>query len=232
MIRGLKGLSLLIPTFRDEKTIARVIEEAVSVARSVTGVFEIIVVNDGSADRTGLILARLKKKLPDLTIITHFTNLGYGATIKELYGKARFAWLFTIPGDYQVGAKELFKLLPLTRNADMIIGWRTHRYDSESRLWQSKIYNRLLQWFFRLDLHDVNSVRLMRTAILKDILLQTESAFVDAELAIKARRAGYRIVEVPIAHKKREGSTGGGGTLRTILPVIRDAISYLIRQHR
>lgn len=219
------SVSFLLPAYNDAATIQTAVEEADKIGKKYTRAYEIIVINDGSSDGTKSILAYLKKKIPKLFVKIHPTNKGYGATIKELYYQAKMDWCFSIPGDYQVGAKELIKLMPFTHNADMIIGWRRHRRDPESRLRQSKIYNRLLQWFFRLDLHDVNSVRLMRTAILKDIRLRSASAFVDAELTISCRRRGYRIIEIPIGHR-RQKTIGLGGSWRTIIPTIIDMIRF------
>lgn len=219
------SVSFLLPSYNDAATIRTAVEEANEIGKKYTSAYEIIVINDGSSDQTKAILASLKKEFPTLIVSTHTTNKGYGATIKELYYKAKMDWCFSIPGDYQVGAKEFIKLMPFTHNADMIIGWRRHRRDPQSRLRQSKIYNMLLQWFFRLDLHDVNSVRLMRTAILKDIRLRSASAFVDAELAIACRRRGYRIIEIPIGHR-RQNTIGSGGSWRTIIPTIIDMMRF------
>ena len=80
---------------------------------------------------------------------------------------------------------------------------------------------------YNLNLHDVNSVRLMKTEIVRKIELSSRSAFVDAELAIDAGRAGYRIMEIPIAHRARTVEGGaGGGSMKTILPTIKDMILY------
>lgn len=221
-----RSLSIIMPCYNDAGTIGQAIEEAHKVASKVTNDFEILVVNDKSKDETGLMLSKLEKKYPQLRVYTHPINLGYGATIRELYYIAKKDWLFSVPGDYQIGASELMKLIPAKDTADMIIGWRTKRQDPVERLRQSKIYNFLLRFFYRLDLHDVNSVRLMPTHILRNIRLEFTSAFVDAELAIRLKKQGFVIAEVPISHrmdlKKPNGKGGGGGKLKTILPTIRD----------
>lgn len=219
------SVSFLLPAYNDAATIQSAVEEAVRIGKKCTSVYEIIVINDGSSDQTNTILASLQKKFSALTVRTHTTNKGYGATIKELYYKARMDWCYSIPGDYQVGAKELLKLLPHTGKADMIIGRRVNRHDPRGRLWESRVYNGLLQLLFGLQLHDVNSVRLLKTSVLKKITITSSSAFVDAELAIRLQKIGGDILEIPIDHR-RQAYEGGGGSWRTIIPTIIDMIRY------
>ncbi|MCX6791715.1 MAG: hypothetical protein NT149_01610, partial [Candidatus Gottesmanbacteria bacterium] len=86
-----------------------------------------------------------------------------------------------------------------------------------------------LRLLFGLAIHDINSVRLMKTSVMKSVHLTTSSAFVDAELVIRAKRAGLRIMEIPIEHRSRAGLGASGGKLTTILPTIRDMIAYSLR---
>lgn len=220
----LSSVSFLIPAYNDESTVERAIKEAREVGRDVACEFEIRVINDRSPDATGKVLERLARTIPELVIRTHETNLGYGGTVKELYYSGTKDWLFTIPGDYQIGAKELHKLVPAAKDNDLVLGWRTDRHDPPARLRQSRIYNRLVRLLFGVRVHDVNSVRLMRREMMKRLTLTTTSAFVDAELIIRAMQGKFRITEVPIVHMSRHvgEESAGGGKLRTILPTIRD----------
>lgn len=216
----LKSISFLIPAYNDQATIRTVVNEAKTVGRSVAKDVEIIVIDDAS---------RKPIDVRAVTLARHATNQGYGATVKELYYAGKNEWLFTIPGDYQIGAKELLKLLAHARDADMILGWRVARHDPINRRIVSWVYNTLLRLFFGITIHDANSVRLMRRSVLKKIRLVSSSAFVDAELLLRARRAGFRIIEVPITHRaRRDGSRGGGNQWRTIAATIVDMIRFLV----
>jgi glycosyltransferase involved in cell wall biosynthesis len=228
----IRSLSFLIPAYNDELTISTVVAKAQEVGKRLNIPFEIIVINDHSPDNLAQVLATLKKTVSQLKVITHAQNKGYGATIKELYLAGTKEWLFTIPGDYQVGAEELTHLLPLVNKADMILGRRTNRSDMPNRRRQSTIYNMLLQKLFRIPVHDANSVRLMRRSIMQTVRLTSTSAFVDAELVLRASKAGFCIAEAPITHRHRAGGSGqgGGGRLKTILPTIKDMIVFGIKQ--
>ncbi len=227
----LSSLSICIPAYRDEHTIRHVVLEAKKIAQHYANKFEIRVINDASPDGLAEVLRDLSSRIPELRVITHQVNEGYGKTIKELYYGGRYDWLFTVPGDGQFEPKEFVKMLPYVASYDMIIGLRKHRHDNEKRKQQSAWYNALLRLFFALPTHDVNSIRLMKKSMLKTIRLTSDSAFVDAELAIDAIQHGYKIYEVPIRHEKRNTTGAGGGKLSVILPTIMDFLRYALIQH-
>jgi len=224
----LSSLSICIPAYRDEQSIRHVVLGAKKIAKKYAKKFEIRLINDASPDGLSAVLQELSSRIPELRVITHQVNQGYGKTIKELYYGGRYDWLFTLPGDGQFEPIELVKLLPHTKHCDMIIGLRKHRHDSEKRKQQSAWYNALLRLFFALPTHDVNSIRLMKKSMLKTIRLTSESAFVDAELAIDAIQHGYKICEVPIRHEKRKTIGESGGKLSVIVPTILDFFRYVL----
>ncbi len=220
------SLTFIIPAYNDGVTIESLVEKTAGFGKKLHIPFDMLVVNDASRDSTGRILHRLTGYYPNLRIITHTKNAGYGRTIKELYQKARHEWLFSLPGDYQIEPGELAHLWPHRKEADVIIGWRRDRQDTTARGNQSRVYNALLRLLFGLTLNDANSVRLMKTSVMKSVSLTSSSAFVDAQLAIMAKRAGLQVIEIPIAHHARTGSGASGGKLSTILLTIRDMIQF------
>jgi glycosyltransferase involved in cell wall biosynthesis len=226
----LSSISFCIPAYNDEDTITAVVTDAARVGREIATSFEIVVINDKSPDRLATVLSQLAKNVKELRVITHQVNKGYGETIRELYYAATKDWLFTVPGDNQIPVNEIRKLLPATEHADMIIGNRIWRHDPKARLRQSWIYNTLIKYMFHVSVKDVNSVRLMKTSIMSAIKLSKTSAFVDAELVIRAQRAQFRVVNAPIEHKARLGGEGGagGGKWSTIGPTIKDMLLFWI----
>ncbi len=225
----LSSLSILIPAYRDAKTIATVIKRAVLAGRRYANTFEIIVLNDASPDNLSSVLARVKKTIPMLRILTHKKNVGYGQTIKELYLLGIHEWLFTVPGDNQMDPMELSNLVPFANGADMIIGRRIHRQDNKNRKRQSALYNGLLRFLFGITIRDMNSIRLMKRKIMKNRVIHATSAFVDAQLTIGAIRDGFTVIEKSIVHKKRMTTGASGGKLKIILPVIIDMVRYFFQ---
>ena len=222
----LSSLSILIPAYKDEKTIVAVVRRAQLVGQTYAKKFEIVVLNDASPDDLSSVLSKLKRTIPELRVLTHSINQGYGGTLRDLYKAGKYEWLFTVPGDYQINPMEIKKCIPYTQHADMIIGWRVHRRDNQKRKQQSAVYNALLRFLFGISLHDINSVRLMKRSIIKERILTSTSAFVDSELTIGAIRDGFSVIEMPILHRNRETEGASGGKLKIILPVIIDMIRY------
>lgn len=224
----MESLTFIIPAYNDEATIRSVVQKTVGVGKKLRIPFDIVAIDDASVDATGHMLSKLARRTSNLRVIMHKKNAGYGKTIKELYQKAQSAWLFSLPGDYQIDPGELHTLWRHRQPADMIIGWRRTRRDSPARLRQSRVYNALLHVLFGTTVHDVNSVRLMKTSIMKSVTLGSSSAFVDAELVIRSMRAGFHVIEIPIAHRARAGAGASGGKLNTILPTIFDMVSFWV----
>lgn len=223
----LPSLSIIIPCYNVQSTVEYVVANAYRVGKKISRKLEIIVVDDASSDNTARILNTLKKTVKCLRVITHKKNCGYGKTIKELYTQAKNAWIFSLPGDDQFEASEIEKLVPFTQNSDMILGYRIHRHDPKNRLVQSSVYNRLLNLLFGLSLCDVNTIRLMKRSSFLKISLTSDSAFVDAELAICMKKNAMKTVEIPILHKERKDKSGSGGKFfKTILPTIIDMILH------
>jgi len=224
------SITFIVPTHNDGETIESLIRSIDRVGKKACHTHEIIVIDDASYDKTPSKLALLKKHISSLSVMTHTNNQGYGATIYELYHSGKLPWLFSLPGDFQIDPSEVTKLIPSIRRADMILGRRVNRKETLFRQIQSRTYNILLRVFFGLKTHDVNTVRLMKRDIINSVTLTSRSAFVDAELVIKAYKKGYRILEVPITHKLREtGGATGGSITRTIVPTIRDMVHFAVR---
>jgi glycosyltransferase involved in cell wall biosynthesis len=217
-------LSIVIPAYNDSGSIEGVVREASFVARKVSPRFEILVVNDGSRDSTGEILDKLSRETEGLRVIHHGSNRGFGFTIRELYQSARGELVFSLPGDGQIRAPQLERMLPVAPLADIVVGWREIRNDASRRKLQSYVYNFLIRFLYRVTIGDVNSVKLIHRRVLEGMTLETQSPFVDAELCISALRRGMIIRGVVVEHMPRQFGEGSGGKGRIILETIVDML--------
>lgn len=222
----LSSLSILIPAYKDEKTITTVIKHAIEAGKKAAVSFEIVAINDASPDATGVLLDGLKKTTSRLRVIHHTKNMGYSETMKELYLSGKKQWLFTAPGDYQIDPMEIMSLVPFVRDADMIIGWRRDRKDTMKRRVQSYIYNVCVRLLFGVKFHDMNSARLMKRTFLQGISIDASSAFVDAKMTLDGMKNGQHVIEAPITHRPRRTEGASGGKMSIIIPVIRQMIIY------
>jgi glycosyltransferase involved in cell wall biosynthesis len=217
-------LSIIIPAYNDDGSIEGVVREAAYVAEHLTPRYEVFVVDDGSRDATGEILDKLSKEIRGLRVVHHERNRGFGATIRELYLGAQGDLVFSVPGDGQIRASQLRRMLPAAALADLVVGWREIRNDPRRRKQQSYIYNLLIRMLYRVTIGDVNSAKLIHRRVLEGLPLETQSAFVDAELCIRTLRRGMTIRGVVIEHMPRQSGEGSGGKFRMIWDTVKDML--------
>lgn len=207
----LSSVSLIIPAYNDEETVGRLIEDSATLLGEVCEDYEIVVCNDGSRDNTLAVIEAKRRTNPRVRLLNHEINQGFGATIRELYLAGSKDYIFSLPGDYQYAPKELLAMADGLKTHDFVIGWRVNRNDPPRRKLQSMVYNCMLRVLYGHRHKDVNSIKLFRRAILDKIALRSKTPFVDAELCIRAERAGFKVVEIPIEHLPRltQGASGG-----------------------
>jgi glycosyltransferase involved in cell wall biosynthesis len=206
-----QSISVIIPAYNDQVTVEEVVSEAIEIVSGLATDYEIFIVNDDSRDGTGSLLDRLTQADKAIRVVHHETNRGYGATIAELYMGAKGDLVFSLPGDGQLRARELLKMLPAIQDHDVVIGRRRERQDPFTRKVYSFIYNSLIRILYGLTVRDINSIKLIKREVLEHIRFETTSAFTDAELCIRASRLGYSIGEVDIEHLARQFGEALGG---------------------
>ncbi|MBX9568927.1 MAG: glycosyltransferase family 2 protein [Candidatus Obscuribacterales bacterium] len=225
----IQSISVIIPAYNDETTIARLIQDTDCLLKEISDDYEIVVINDGSKDNTWNVLQDLAKKVKSLRLINHEQNKGFGKTIKELYYAGSKELVFSLPGDYQFAPKELLTMAKGLHKHDLIIGHRVNRNDPPRRKLQSAIYNLMLRIFYGCGLKDVNSIKLFRKEILDRVTLESDTPFVDAELCIRTYRAGFKVVEIPIEHLPRLSQGASGGKFSVIWETFSDLMKMSFR---
>jgi glycosyltransferase involved in cell wall biosynthesis len=199
------GLSMFFPAYNDGGTIASLVILAVQVAGKLTPDFEVIVVNDGSTDATKDILDDLVRTYPNVRAIHHPRNQGYGAALRTGFGAATKDLIAYTDGDAQYDPAELPALWnSLTRDADMVNGYKISRSDPWHRIVIGRIYHHTVKLLFRLRIRDVDcDFRLMRREIFDRVKLEKDTGVICLEMMRKIQDAGFRVVEVPVHHHHR-----------------------------
>jgi glycosyltransferase involved in cell wall biosynthesis len=216
-------VSLFFPVFRDERTVRRVAEKSLKVLREVASEYEVIIVDDGSPDRAGEIADELAKEHPEVSVIHHPTNLGYGAAIKSGLSRARYEWICFTDGDDEYDVYDLHKFIPLIDYYDLIITFRYVKVYSGDRQFISWVYNSVLRALFRTPYRDISTgLKMIRKSLVDMIECQSTSPFIGAELTIKSMLKGYRVGEVGIQTFPREFGKGASTSPANIIATIRD----------
>ena len=202
------NLSIVLPIYNEEKIIEKSILEIINPRIKFCDNIEILAINDGSRDNTLHILESLAKQDKRIKIISHNTNMGYGAALRSGIKNARWEWIFFTDADMQFNVSELKAFLPFINGLDFIVGYRKNRADSLKRKFISYIYNKLVKILFKLPLRDVDcAFKLMKKSSLANVKFFSDSFFVSVELMVKSFQKGYRIKEVGVNHYPRVSGT-------------------------
>jgi Glycosyl transferase family 2 len=215
--RPLTSLSIVLPCFNEEGNVARAVAEACAAAQAVGDDYEILVVDDGSADRTRVIAERLALVDAHVRLVAHDRNRGYGAAVRSGFRAARMDWIVLTDGDLQFDLMELADLAPLTREADIVAGFRIARVDPVHRRVNAAAWNQLVRRAFDIPLRDIDcAFKLMRRTLIQSLDLTAEGAMVSAELVAKASAAGARFAEAGVDHRPRIAGKPSGASPRVI----------------
>ncbi len=201
----ISSVSAILPAYNDDATIARMIVTTRIALTQVTRDFEIIVVNDGSSDSTARILENLHEQLPELHIIQHPSNRGYGAALRSGFSAATKEWIFYTDGDGQYDPLELVQLVQaLHSKIDVVNGYKISRSDPFFRIVIGWIYNHITKGLFGLSLRDIDcDFRLIRKSIFDQITLESDSGTICVEMVKKFQDAGCEFIEIPVHHYRR-----------------------------
>jgi len=215
----LDELSVFFPAYNEEGNIKKTVQSALKVLPSVAKKYEIIIVNDGSKDKTGAIADRLAKEISQVKVINHPQNCGYGEALKSGYYNAQYGWIACTDADGQFDFSEITKLLEKAKDCEVVIGYRINRQDSLLRKFNGWGWTVLVNLLFNLNVRDVDcSFKLVKREVIKKIprLESTRGGMISPELLAKAKKAGFKIGEVGVHHYPR--GTGGqtGANLRVI----------------
>jgi len=216
-----EGLTIVIPAFNEEASLREVALEAHALTGKVIDAFEIVVVDDGSTDGTLRVAEALAREHPEIRVVRHAENRGSGHAIRTGIAEARYDKVMYIPADGQFRVSEVGAYLGAAERADVVIGARLRRSDySWFRLLSSHTFIFLVNRLFDHDFKDVNWVHLWRREIFESVRPIATGVFMLEEILVRARGAGYRIVEIDSAYEPRRSGVAKGSKIGTILKTI------------
>ena len=217
------NITLFYPVYNDERTVESLTRKALRVLQKIAGSFEIIIVNDGSPDRSGQIADALAAEIAEVKVIHHKANKGYGAAIQTGFLHAQYEWVCFTDGDDEYDIHDLKKLIQLKDFYDLIITFRYVKLYSNMRIFISAVYNKVLRFIFRSPYRDISTgLRLMRKSVYEQLTLISDSPFIGAEITLRTMLKGYRVGEMGIQTFPREIGSGSSTSMKNIMKTIKD----------
>ncbi len=209
---------MVLPAFNEEAGIERLVRATVPVLDRLGGAYEILVVDDGSTDRTAEIASRLAAADPAIRVLRHPTNQGYGAALRTGFDAARKEWILLLDADGQFRPEEVDRFVAAAPGADLVVGYRRRRADPGHRRIFAAVWGVLMRGVLGVRVRDVNcGFKLMRASVIQSLDLRSRGALISAEFLAKASRAGAVSVEVPVTHLPRAAGRQTGGSPLVLL---------------
>jgi glycosyltransferase involved in cell wall biosynthesis len=224
-------LSLILPAYNEEPNVEIVVNEALEQVGKVFARFEIIVVDDGSKDKTGEIANRLAMTHPVLVrVLHHNPNRGYGAALTTGFNAAKGDYLMFMDSDRQFKSGDLKLLEPYIGKADIVAGYRKKRNDPFYRFLIGYTFNTVVTLLFSIHLRDIDcGFKVFKAEVLKEMQLQSPGALINTEIHAKAQRQGRSIIEVGVNHYPRLVGEQSGASVKVIVRAMRETILLWIR---
>ena len=221
------NISFFCPAYNDEDNLPNLIPVVHKLLSEVSNKFEIIIVEDGSPDRTGEVAEQLARQYPYIRVIHHSKNLGYGVTLKDGFENSKYDYVMYTDGDNQYDVNEFMPALPLLEDVDIISGYAKKKAVSFRRRIQSQLFNHLVRILFGVNLKDINcSMKIYNRKTIDAIDIKSNSAFIDAEMLIKAKKNDFSIAQFPVTHYEREGGIASGSKFSVVVDTIKDMVRF------
>lgn len=217
------SISGFFPCYNEEANVERTTLAVHKALRRVSDEFEVIIVNDGSKDRTGEIADRLAAEHSHVRAVHNNPNQGYGGALQRGFRSAQKEWVFYTDGDGQFDPEEIDKLLPLLDRYDIVSAYRLDRKDSFIRKVNAFCWTTLVNVVFGLWLRDIDcAFKLFPRKLFDEIDMKSRGALIDTEVLARAKRLGYRIGQVGVHHFPRQAGTQTGANLRVIARAFKE----------
>jgi len=213
-------ISIVLPAYNEEKNIKKTVDSIfdffIKKDKLYSELFEIIVVNDGSKDKTADILDGYKS-IKNVQVISHQKNLGYGAALRSGFDAAKGDLIFFTDSDCQFDIKDIDDFLKEIKNYDFVIGYRKNRKDSQVRIFNGFLLRLAARFLFGVKVRDVDcAFKLFKKEVIKSLILSENGALINLEILALAQKKHYKFLELPVSHFYRTEGNPTGGNLKVI----------------
>jgi len=217
-------VAVFFPVYDDEETVREVAMKSLAVLSDVASKYKVIIVDDGSPDRSGEIADELAAEYPEIISIHHEKNLGYGSALKSGFKESLdFDWICFTDGDNEYDLNDLRHMAKLFHRYDMIVTFRYVKIYGTVRIFISYVFNILIRWLFKSPFRDHScGFKAVRSRVMKDMPLHSDSPFIGPEIIIKAMVRGYLIGEMGIRTYPRFFGVSHSTSIKNIIATIRD----------
>ena len=214
----MSSLTVALPAYNEGENIAAMIDMARTKVGPLVDDLEIVVCNDGSTDDTAEVVRQIGEQDPHVRLVEHPVNLGYGEAVRDSIWAASKELVLLTDSDLQFDLSEISRFLPRLAEADMVIGYRHARSDPWHRRFFGHGWSWLVNLLFGYTARDIDcAFKLFKREVIDTIRVESEGATFSAEFLVRAKRAGFKIVEEQVSHYPRLAGSQTGARPDVIL---------------
>ncbi len=219
----LPGLSVFLPAHDEEGNIERVVRGYLDELPRVAERYEVIVVDDGSRDRTGAIADQLAREDSHVRVVHHEVNRGYGGAVISGIRAATLPYVMLSDGDGQFDPRDVEKLVPFVPEYDVIAGHRTRRADPLIRRVNGRAWTILVRVLLGITISDIDcGFKLFKREMLDGMELRAHGAMISTELMARLAGRGAKVKEVEVGHLPRLAGEQSGANFRVVMRAFRE----------
>lgn len=219
----LPGLSIFLPSHNEEANVERVVGGYLDELPNVADNYEVIVVNDGSRDRTGEVAGRLAAENPRVKVVNHEVNRGYGGAVISGIRAATMPYVMLSDGDGQFDPKDVEKLAVFMPEFDVVVGRRVHRADHLIRRLNGNAWTILVRLVLGVTISDIDcGFKMFKREFLDGMELRAHGAMISTELMARLMGRGARIKEVDVRHLPRTAGEQSGASLPVVIRAFKE----------
>jgi glycosyltransferase involved in cell wall biosynthesis len=198
-------VTAFFPCYNDGPVIGSLVEAVHEVLRESVDEFEVVVVDDGSEDDSVAVLQGVAARLPNVRIVEHGRNRGYGGALRSGFAAASYDWVFYTDGDGQYDPRELKLLVDAAADdVEVVQGFKVRRGDGLARKAIGVVWHQVVAVLFGLPVRDTDcDFRLIRRSVVQPLPFESNSGVFPVELVWRLKTAGARFVEIPVHHYAR-----------------------------
>ncbi|NLY75631.1 MAG: glycosyltransferase family 2 protein [Firmicutes bacterium] len=222
-----RGISLFFPAYNEEENVGETIEKSIAVLEPLGCDYEIIIVDDGSKDRTAAIVEEYARKNERVVLKRHLQNQGYGGALQTGFKSCRYGLIFFSDCDLQFDLQELTTFIDLMKedpSIDAVLGFRIKRADPLIRKLNAFGWKMWARVLFGLKVKDVDcAFKLFKRELIENITIESSGALISVEILTKIMKSGAKVVECGVHHYPRKAGVQTGAKLRVILKAFQES---------
>lgn len=217
------SISAFFPCYNEQDNVEKVALQCLEVLKSVTDDFEILIVNDGSQDDTATVAARISETHPQIKLINHEINIGYGGALQSGFKACTKQLIFYTDGDGQFDIRELPGLIKYIPEYDIVSCYRIKRQDSFMRKLNAFCWKKLVDLLLHLNLRDIDcAFKLYKREVFDGMEMHSKGALIDTEILARAKRRGFTIKQIGVSHLPRLAGEQTGAKISVIFRAFKE----------